>query len=75
MTYYSTQLSTLLGDILEALSGDFWNGDFLVLASHGQMMAYTGESLQKLEAGLAGEEIVRVEDLEDDRNATTKVKS
>ena len=64
--YYSTQLATLLGDVLAGLSGDFWNGGFLLLASHGQMMAYTGESLGGLEAGLAGAEVGRVESLEED---------
>lgn len=73
--FYSTQLSTLLGDILKNSSAEFWNGDFLLLASHGQMMAYTGESLQGLEAGLAGTEIVSAESLEEDRNVTTKAKS
>lgn len=64
VTYYSTQLSSLLGEVLEGLSGDFWNGWFLLLASHGQMMAYTGEDLQNLEAGLAGVEVERVEELD-----------
>lgn len=66
VTYYSTQLSTLLGNVLEELSGDLWNGWFVLLASHGQMMAYTGESLQNLEAGLAGLEVERVEELDEE---------
>ena len=66
VTYYSTQLSTLLGEVLEGLSGDFWNAWFLLLANHGQMMAYEGESLQNLEAGLAGLEVERVEQLDEE---------
>lgn len=54
VTYYSTQLATLLGQVLGSLSSNFWNAGFLLLAQHGQMMAYTGESLARLEASLAG---------------------
>ena len=66
MTYYSTQLATLLGQLLESLSSDFWNGYFLLLAQHGQMMAYTGESLSRLEASLAGALVASVESVEED---------
>lgn len=52
--YMATQLAGLLGDILMALSTDFLNGYFLFLVRHGQMMTDTSESLQKLEARLAG---------------------
>ncbi|KAL9070655.1 MAG: hypothetical protein Q9161_004709 [Pseudevernia consocians] len=66
VTYYSTQLATLLGQLLESLSSDFWNGYFLLLAQHGQMMAYTGESLSRLEASLAGTPVETVEAVEED---------
>jgi len=52
--YMSTQLAGLLGDILMLLSTDFRNGYFLFLVRHGQMMTDTTESLQNLEANLAG---------------------
>lgn len=64
VTYYSTQLAALLGRVLGGLSGDFWNGWFLLLARYGQMMAYTGESLARLEAGLEGTEVESVTTLE-----------
>lgn len=51
--YTSTQLGVLLADLLLDLSTNFLNGHFLWLAQHGQMMAYTGESLQRLESSLA----------------------
>ncbi len=66
VTYYSTQLATLLQELLMGLSGEFGNGDFLWLAQHGEMMAYTGESLARLEARLAGEEVASVESLLED---------
>lgn len=66
VTYYSTQLAGLLGDVLAGLSGDFWNGEFLLLAQHGAMMAYTGESLARLEAVLAGAVVESVTALEND---------
>lgn len=52
--YMSTQLAGLLGDILISLSTDFFNGYFQLLVRHGQMMTDTSESLQNLEASLAG---------------------
>ena len=64
VTYYSTQLATLLGEVLESLSSDFWNGEFLLLAQHGQMMVYTGESSPNLVASLAGTPVESVTTLE-----------
>lgn len=66
VTYYSTQLAALLADVLGGLSRDFWNGEFLFLAAGGQMMAFTGESLGKLEQGLAGVEVQGVTELENE---------
>lgn len=53
VAYMSTQLGALLAQMLLDLSTDFYNGYFLLLAQHGQLMTYTGESLQRLEASLA----------------------
>jgi len=50
----STQLAGLLDDTLKSLSTDFYNAYFLLMVQHGQMMAYANESLQNLEANLAG---------------------
>ena len=58
VTFYSTQLAQLLAQLLEGLMTDFENGDFLWLATVGQMMAYTGESEVGLEASLAGTAVV-----------------
>ena len=60
VTYYSTQLAQLLAQMLKALMTDFMNGDFLYLASGGQMMAYTGESEAALEASFAGTAVAQV---------------
>ncbi len=49
--YMSTQLGVLLEEILLDLSKN--NGYFVLMARHGQMMTYTGESLQTLESSLA----------------------
>ena len=54
MTYYSTQLATLLAGLLQSLMSDPYKLGFLLLAGGGQMMAYTGESLERLESSLAG---------------------
>jgi len=51
MRYISTQLGVLLEEILLDLSKN--NGYLVLMAMHGQMMAYTGESLQRLESSLA----------------------
>ena len=66
MTYYSTQLAALLAAVLAGLNADFWNGQFLFLALGGQMMAFTGESLGRLEQGLAGVEVQGVTQLENE---------
>lgn len=65
-TYYSTQLATLLGQVLQSLMGGTSMLLFLFLARGGEMMAYTGESLQRLEATLAGELVASVSELEED---------
>ena len=51
MRYISTQLGVLLEEILLDLSKN--NGYLVLMAMHGQMMTYTGESLQRLESSLA----------------------
>ena len=52
---FSPQLTALLRDLLLDLSTNLGGGSFLYLARNGQMMQYTGESLQRLEANLAGD--------------------
>ena len=64
--YYSTQLATLLGELLESVMVGSGVLLFLLLAQHGQMLAYTGESLARLEASLAETSVESATTLEND---------
>ncbi len=52
--FMSTQLAGLLGDTLMSIQANFSNGYFLWMTHHGQLMTDTSESLENLEANLAG---------------------
>ena len=52
--YFSPQLADILAQVLLGAMKDFLQAGFLLLSEHGQMMAYTGESLARLETSLAG---------------------
>ena len=54
VTFYSTQVSVLLAELLLNVMSDRTMLGFLWFAKGGKMMAYTGESLKNLEASLAG---------------------
>ena len=54
VTFYSTQLSSLLAGLLENVMGEKGKFGFMFLARKGQMMADTEEDVERLMASLAG---------------------